>query len=630
LFWADLKRRKVIQVAIAYAIVAWLVIQIVVAIEAPLSLPPWTDTLVIVLLAIGFPVALVVSWMFDLTPEGLKRTSEAEGASTTITASPAGSRRLEYVILILFAVAIAWLLYRTEAPREEAPPVAAFPPPPAGAPPGAGPGLGGAPAVPGTPTIAAQPLPKSVAVLLCENLSPNADDAFFAAGIHEEILNQLAKISDLSVIARTSMLKYAETRQTIAEIARELKVGTIVECSVRYAGQTVRVTAQFIEAATGVHLWSETYDRDRTDIFGIQTDIASKIAASLSAELSGDEQRRLAAVPTASPEAYALYLRGGALFDGTVATVDAARSYVERAIELDPQFALAHARKGLFDVLSLGTIAGGPASEDVGVRAEIAARARDSAEAALALDSSVGVAHAVLGWVLYTEWKWAEAGEAFAHAVELAPSEPSVLAARAAYLLGEGKDAEAVRLLERAVSLDPANPTWHYGLAGGRALAGDFAGAGDAAREGLAMDASYYLLHDFASRLAMVPPGNRPLAETEARTVERLLGPDPAPSEAANLAGLYYEIGLTADAQRLVAYVEAEAARRPVSAQTLAVLYMRTRDLDKAYAWFDTAIRTHDTYGYALHLTMRLRRAFNQDWDDPRYQEVRRDLGLDY
>jgi TolB-like protein/Tfp pilus assembly protein PilF len=625
MIWADLKRRKVIQVAIAYAIVAWLVIQVVVAVESPLNLPAWTDSLVIVLLAIGFPVALVISWMFDLTPEGLKRTPEDGSAAPS---PAAGGRRLEYAILVLFAVAIGWLLYRTEAPREGTPSNAAFP-----APPGAGGVASGAgPALPTADTVgsSAAPLPKSVAVLVCENLSPNADDAYFAAGVHEEILNQLAKIRDLSVIARTSMLKYADTRQAVGEIARELNVATIVECSVRYSGQTVRVTAQFIEAATGVHQWSETYDRDRSDIFGIQTDIAQKIAASLQAELSGDEQRRLEAVPTTSPEAYALYLKGLAAFDGTLATVDASRGYFERAVDLDPSFARAHAYQGLRDALSLGAVAGGPVSEDRDVRAAIATRARARAETALALDPTLGVAHSVFGWVLFADWKWAEAGQAFARAVELEPNEPRNLAARATFLLGESEYAEAVRLLERAVSLDPGSAIWRFILAGSFALMADFPRADEAVRQGLAVDPAFFPLHSFASRLALLN-GDRASAETEARTVERLLGPSPPPAEAANLAGLYLAIGLTADAERLVAYVEGEAARRPVSAQTLSTLYMGVRDLDKAYAWLDTAIRAHDTHGYALHISMRRRTALNSaDWDDPRYQHARRDLGLDY
>jgi TolB-like protein/tetratricopeptide (TPR) repeat protein len=627
LLWADLKRRKVIQVAIAYAIVAWLLIQIVVAIEVPLNLPSWTDTLVIVLLAIGFPVALVVSWMFDLTPEGLQRTPEAGAPSAAANTSAVGSRRLEYVILVLFAVAIAWLLYRTEAPREEAPSVATIPAPPAGAPPG---GFAErAPDFLDTPPATEQPPAKSVAVLVCANLSPNADDEYFAAGVHEEILNQLAKIRDLSVIARTSMLKYADTRQTTAEIARELNVATIVECSVRYSGQTVRVTAQFIEAATGIHQWSETYDRDRSDIFAIQTDIATRIAASVQAELSADERRRIETPPTTSPEAYALYLKALATFDGTSATVDAARGYLESAVALDPKFARAHGFKATIDVLTLGVLAGGPASEDRDVRAEIVRRARESAETALALDPTVtGFVHSVLGWVLMSEWKWAEAGAAFARGAELEPNNPGPITAYAVFLLGEGEYAEAVRLFERGVSLDPGQAVWYWGLAGGRLVGGDFAGSGEAVRQGLVLDPSFYPFHVFASRLAF---GNNDaaLAEREARTVERLLGSSPPPGAAADLAGLYAAIGLAADAQRLVAYVETESRRQPVSALTLALMYSGVRDLDNYYEWLDTAIRTRDTYGYMLHLSMRRQHVLNATaWLDPRFQKARRDLGL--
>ena len=219
-FLGELKRRKVFQVAAVYAVVAWLLVQIVTSIEEPLNLPDWADTLVIVLVAVAFPVALVLSWAFDVTPRGIVRTTNDEG----IFGDPQGA---------------------SAEPVSNAPDTAKRP----------------------LDELTGRPPENSIAVLLFENISPNPNDAYFAVGIHEEILNQLAKLSALKIVARTSVLQYAAQAKPIPQIAKELNVESIIEGSVRYAGDRVRVTIQLIAAASGMHLWSETYDREFKDIF---------------------------------------------------------------------------------------------------------------------------------------------------------------------------------------------------------------------------------------------------------------------------------------------------------------------------------------------------------------------------
>ena len=294
-FLAEIKRRKVFQVAAAYAVVAWLLIQIIDVVNDPLNLPARLDTVIIVLLAAGFPVALVLAWAFDLTPAGVVRTPTSDAIT------------------------------ETGVPRPEI-------------------------------------LRNSVAVLPLENLSPNPDDAYFAAGIHEEILNYLTKIKDLSVIARTSVKRYQDTDKSIAEIAAELGVGTVMEGSVRYAGERVRVTAQLINAATEDHLWSDVYERDLADVFAIQADIAAKIADALEAEFSLAERDSIETLPTTgSSEAHALFLKSQALFgQGDTAIAVTAppsiratiQSTLDQAIELDPEFAHPYALKSLLYAVS--------------------------------------------------------------------------------------------------------------------------------------------------------------------------------------------------------------------------------------------------------------------------------------
>ena len=285
--WGELKRRNVVKVAVAYAIVAWLLVQIIVSVETPLRLPDWTDTLVIVFLLIGFVVAMFVAWAYELTPEGIKQTKSIPLSESV---SRVTGRKLDFAIIGLLVLAVGFMFVDNYVLPESSE-------------------LNGQ---------TGEVLPSSVAVLPFENLSPNADDAYFASGLHEEVLNQLAKLRDLSVISRTSVLRYTESGLSIPEIARELNVGTIMEGSVRYANDRVRITMQLIDAATDDHLWSETYDREFADIFAIETDIALNVVSALEAEFSLEERESLERSPTTFPAAYRLYLRALAVMGSSV------------------------------------------------------------------------------------------------------------------------------------------------------------------------------------------------------------------------------------------------------------------------------------------------------------------------
>jgi len=315
-FLGEIKRRKIFQVAAVYLVVAWLLIQIVATVETPLNLPDWVDTFVILLLAIGFPVTLIMSWGFNLTPDGLVKDRGS------VASVPNGGKRIEYVLIGLLVVTVGWILYRTEiSPSEQ--PVELL-----------------------AEEAERDALPNSVAVLPFENLSPDPNDAYFAAGIHEQIINELAKIRDLSVIARTSVMQYAGAARPMTEIADELRVEMLMEGSVRYAADQVRVTAQLIDGVTGIHIWNNDYDGDLIDIFGIQTEIATAIAEALQATLSPEEVARLRDAPTRNMRAYDFYLSGEEYLRSTNIQTDRplAVQQFQRAVEEDPDFALAFAR----------------------------------------------------------------------------------------------------------------------------------------------------------------------------------------------------------------------------------------------------------------------------------------------
>ena len=590
--------------AIAYAIVAWLVIQVVVAVKAPLHLPGWADTLVIVLLAAGFPIAIVLAWMFDLTPEGLKRTQEGEPNRPL----PVMARRIEYAILGLIIIAVGWLYYRSEFPGREA--------------------------TKNTISEAATPantsvLRKSVAVLPFENLSPNPDDAYFAAGIHEEILNQLAKIKDLSVIARTSVMPYQNSGKSVAEIAKELNVSTVVEGSVRYdSSKRVRVTAQFIDAATDTHLWSETYDRDLNDIFGIQTDVATRIAAALEAQLSGAERENIQKIPTKSPEAYALYLKAKATFQGTPRTFVLAQGYLDQAVALDPDFALAYAWTAMYYVIPLGpAITAVP--EDMATRNEYAEKGRQNATKALDIDPALGIAYDALGWLEQYDWNWDGAAAALKRAYDLSPNEATILAAYGYYIFKTGRDPdEGFRLVRRAISLDPNSYVWRMALATMLQSTGDGPGAISAYERAVALLPTIIQAHG-ALAVLYAARGDMAAARREIATIELLWRSDPRPATVPILLNAYRAVGQEDDAKRLLDELSVTSKTQSVSAMTWFLAYQAMGDRENTIAWFQKAVNTHDTYGTDILLT-RTRNAFSDFvWDDPRFQETRAKLGFD-
>ncbi len=264
--WGELKRRNVVKVAVAYAIVGWLLVQIADTFFPALQLPEWTVTFVAGLVILGFPLALILSWAYELTPEGMEQTKSVP-LSESIT--KVTGRKLDFAIIGALVLALGFVVYNYESEDALTP----------------------------TPEIVVDEvvdalipvvvegqrkvLPNSVAVLPFDNLSPNASDAYFATGLHDEILSQLAKLRNLSVISRTSVLRYADSDLSIPEIARELNVGTVMEGSVRYSDGRVRITTQLIDAETDEHLWTETYEREFSDIFAIESDIAMNIANAL-------------------------------------------------------------------------------------------------------------------------------------------------------------------------------------------------------------------------------------------------------------------------------------------------------------------------------------------------------------
>lgn len=336
-FFQELKRRKVFQVAGTYLLVGWLVIQITVAVFPQFDIPTWASRFVILLVALGFPIALILAWAFELTPDGVRPTRQVREEQAPEAVPGAHQRRRNRFALLfgalfpaflfglIFGGAGLWVATQRSGP----------PPAPA-------PGTAAIPAT--TPVPAANPV---LAVLPFVNMSPEAENAFFADGVHEDLLTNLSRISQLRVISRTSVMGYAGTALNLRQIAEELRASHILEGSVRRAGNRVRVTAQLIDAVSDEHLWAGRFDRDLDDIFAIQAQVADEIAAALRTELTPSEREALHGAPTTSVEAYDLYLRAREKMRARVRMqeqFEAAAALLREAVDLDPRFSDAWSR----------------------------------------------------------------------------------------------------------------------------------------------------------------------------------------------------------------------------------------------------------------------------------------------
>src|SRR5215472_681670 len=341
-FFVELKRRNVYRAAVAYGVVAWFLTQLTTQVFPFFEIPNSAVRFVVIALAVGFPIAMLLSWVYELTPEGVVRTEDLDPVRAKSLQRATG-RILDFFIIGVLLLVIAMLI------------------------------VGRRPFYSQTGESISQ---KSIAVLPFENRSHDPDNAYLAEGIQDEILTHLSKIADLKVISRTSTQRYKSAPDNLPEIAKQLGVAHILEGSVQRSGDTVRVNAQLINAANDSHLWADTFDRKLTDILGVESEIAKGIAESLRAKLTGSEEQALAVKPTNNPEAYDAYLRGLAFEarnhspSDSTDLVTKASGFYERAVQLDPNFALAWARlsranalRYLIDSVDTGYAARGEAAK---------------------------------------------------------------------------------------------------------------------------------------------------------------------------------------------------------------------------------------------------------------------------
>jgi len=420
-FFAELKRRNVYKVAVAYAVVAWLLIQAATQVFPFFEIPNWAIRLVVLLLIIGFPVALVFAWAFELTPEGIKRTEDVDPSQS---ATRRTGRTLDFLIIGILLLVIGVFAYQRFKPGQKT--VVTVPP-----------------AIP----------EKSIAVLPFENRSEDKANAYFADGIQDEILTRLSKIADLKVISRTSTQHYKSAPENLPEIAKLLGVANILEGSVQKSGDAVRVNVQLIKAANDSHLWADTFDRKLTDIFSVESDVAKAIADQLRAKLTGQEEQVIAAKLTENVEAYDAYLRGLAyILKGTTpANFLGGQKYLKEAVRLDPKFALGWAVLSYTDALGYITTALQPT---VALREE----ARQAAETALTLQPNLGEAVLAKGYYHYACLKdYDVAVHYFEQARQLLPNSSQIPESLAYVTRRRGQWDRSEAYFNEAERLDPRN-----------------------------------------------------------------------------------------------------------------------------------------------------------------------------
>jgi TolB-like protein len=417
-FWRELRRRNVFKVAGAYAIVAWLLVQVASVVFPALLLPAWTVTFVTVLIMIGFPIALFLAWAYELTPEGIKPVAALhEGAQRRTSGS-----RLNYLLAGLLAIALGYIIVDRALLT------------PSGA----------------IDDGSSQSGISRLAVLPCDNLSPDPNDSYFAPGIHEELLNRLARIGNLRLTSRSSVQQFANsaTRPAMPEIGTALGVDAIIECSVRYASDELLFTAQLVDAKSDTHLWSDSYKADMSDLaalFEIQAEIAMNVANAVKVGFFDEEIERIARRPTESREAYELYLATRGLEFGQF---DRALPLLDQALAIDDSFVEAWLAKSMAHQFR-GAVA------PVDARNPDEQYAVDAIERAQQLDPTDGRGYAALGSLLGLRGRWAEAERNFSRARELGLPPSQIGDGVISMAVGHFERARAS--LEAALAVDPMN-----------------------------------------------------------------------------------------------------------------------------------------------------------------------------
>lgn len=443
-FLQELRRRNVIRVAALYLVASWLVLQVADILLDAFDVPSWGMRLLVIILTLGFPMVLIFSWVFELTPDGLRREADIIRSGET----PSTGRKINILIIVLLVLAVGVVVLDRVIPETPSPDNAIV-------------------------DESAITPERSIAVLPFVNLSDDPTNVYFSEGLSEELLNLLAAIPELRVTARTSSFSFRGKDLDIPAIGRSLNVANVLEGSVRKSGNRLRITVQLIDVDNGFHLWSETYDRDMDDIFAVQDEIAQAVVGALRVSMLGEPPRARQTDPEAfSAFLYALHFYQQRSRDGYDKAVD----YSRRAIAVDPDYAPAWNLLGA--TYSNQAITGQRPYREANEQALAAV------EKALEIDPNYALAYSARGWVaMQYERDYAASAEYFSQALALSPDNPIILSNAAVLANKLGRVEEAIELTRRSLALNPISTVGHSNLSDQLARVGRFADAIDAARK---------------------------------------------------------------------------------------------------------------------------------------------------
>jgi TolB-like protein len=578
-FLAELKRRHVYRVAIAYGVVAWLLIQVATQVFPFFEIPNWVVRLVVLVSVLGFPISLIIAWAFEMTPQGMKREEEIAPNEYIPHWSTRKFAALIVTIAMLATGALMFQLVRSK------------------------------PTSPAQITAAAMPSQKSIAVLPLLNESGDPGDEYFSDGLSEELIAALAQVRGLKVIGRSSSFRFKDKKEESKAIGEKLGVSTLLEGTVRKQGDQVRIVAELINAADGSELWSQTFDRELKDIFAVQSEIAMAVATSLELTVLGANEKSAQNAATKSVEAHNAYLQGHFYFERrNLEDYRKSVGFFDQAIHLDPGYALAYAERSEAWAW-IGDLSSGK-------QKEAWAAAGTDAEKAVAIDPHLAEAHAALGWVrFFIEWKFAEGLAELGRAQELSPWNPTAndLMARVVVYLGQVQEAE--KLARQAIELDPLGYQARTSLARILSAEGKLDEAEAAGRKGVELQPTAAGCRRWQV-FAAIQRGNCAAALREAQL---------EPNEGYRrfeLALAHYARGDRSAADAALA--ELIAKDRNFLAYQIAEVYAWRDEKDKAFEWLQISLDNHDTGTLSLLIDPLMRGLH----DDARYGDLLAKLGL--
>lgn len=581
-FWQELKRRKVFSVVTTYVATAYIIIEVTNNLAVPLRLPDWFLTLELIILVIGLPVIVLLSWIFDITSEGIKKTGSAEEIEIKEIEGKPVKRifRPSYILNAILIIAVVALAYPKIFKRDNF-------------------------------EILGSKEKISVAVLPFTNLSNDPDQEYFSDGLVDDILDRLCKIRDLDVKSRTSSMRFKNTKLSLKEIANLLSVSAIMEGSVRKFENNVRITVKLINANTDSHLWSETYDKDISDLFSIQSDVAKAVASALKAAITPEMRRLIEKKPTTNMEAYDAYLKG--LFYHRKLNredLEMALKYFEIARDKDPEFALAY--------VGIGRVWRGLQQMSIVKVSDGAPKAEAAANRALELDSTNSEVHHLLGGIrTWTNWDWKGGEASFRKAIELNPQNADAHSTYSHLLMILGRSEEAMKHIGIALNLDPLNSKIKSFYGVDLLFIRRYDEAVNAFREAMELDPSQGLV------INIIPALYFSGKEDEATEMMKKIWTDPNILAAINEG--YQKEGFRGAEKNLADILAERSKNIYIAPYIIAYQYALAGEADNSMLWLEKAYEERNAnLPYLLVPTFDILR------DNPRFQNLCERMNLPY